>query len=125
MKKLLSALTIMGCMLVPLTALAADPLSLPPGSSQEASKHNEQGISFYKQGNFAEALKHFDAAEDIARTATVYFNEGLTYDQMGKPGKARIHFQEAQRLEQEHVLSKLNSPISKAHVLKKYNLLKN
>lgn len=124
MKKVLSALTIVGCMVVSLNAMAAGLLSLPPGSSQEASKHNEQGIASYKQGNYAEALKHFDASEDIARTPSVYFNEGLTYDQMGKSGKARMHFQEAQQLEQQHALSKLNSPISKADVLKKYNLLK-
>jgi len=104
--------------------MAAEPLSLPPGSSQEASKHNEQGISFYQQGIYEEALKHFDASEEIVRTATVYFNEALTYDHMGRSGKARIHFQEAQRLEQQHALSQLNSPISKAEVLKKYNLLK-
>ncbi len=124
MKKVLSALTLVGCMVVSLSAMAAEPLSLPPGSSQEASKHNEQGISSYEQGNYEEALKHFDASEVIVRTATVYFNEALTYDQMGRSGKARMHFQEAQRLEQQHALSKLNSPISKAEVLKKYNLLK-
>ena len=125
MKKVLSALTMVGCMVVSLSAMAAEPLSLPPGSSQEASKHNEQGVSFYKQGNYEEALKHFDASEDVARTATVYYNEGLTYDKMGRSGKARMHFEEAQQLEQQHALSKLNSPISKADVLKKYNLLKN
>jgi len=54
----------------------------------------------------------------------VYFNEGLTYDQLGKSVKARMHFQEAQRMEQEHAVRQLDSPISKAEVLTKYHLLK-
>jgi len=125
MKKVLSVLTVIGCMLVSLSAMAAEPLSLPSVSNAEAQKHNEQGITLYKAGKYEEALKHFDASEDSQRTAQVYFNEGLTYDQLGKSAKARMHFQEAQRLENEKALHKLNSPISKAEVLKKYHLLKN
>ena len=64
-----------------------------------------------------------DASEDLERIAQVYFNEGLTYDQLGKPAKARMHFQEAQRLEQEHAVRHLDSPISNAEELKKYHLL--
>ena len=124
MKKVLSALTIVGCLLVSLNALAAEPLSLPPGSNQQATQLNKQGISSYQQGNYAEALKHFDASEDVARTAAVYFNEALTYDQMSRSGKARMHFREAQRLEQEKALQPSHSPISNAAVLKKYHLLK-
>lgn len=123
MKNVLLVLTIVGCLLVPLNAMAAEPLSLPSGSQAEALKHNEEGITLYKAGKYAEALKHFDASEDLQRTAQVYFNEGLTYDQLGKSAKARMHFQEAQRLEQEHAVRQLDSPISKAEVLKKYHLL--
>ncbi|MEC4674178.1 MAG: tetratricopeptide repeat protein [Nitrospirota bacterium] len=124
MKNVLSVLTIVGCMVVSVNAMAAEPLSLPSGSHSEAQKHNAQGMTLYKKGKYAEALKHFDASEDLQRTAQVYFNEALTYDQLGKAGKARMHFQEAQRLEQEKALHQLNSPISNAAVLKKYHLLK-
>lgn len=34
-----------------------------------------------------------------------------------------MHFQEAQRLEQEHAMRQLDSPISKAEVLRKYQLM--
>lgn len=123
MRNVLSVLTIVGCLVVPLNAMAADPLSLPSGSKAEALKHNEEGIVLYKDGKYKDALKHFDASEDLVRTAQVYFNEGLTYDQLGKVAKARMHFQEAQRMEQEKALHQLKSPISNAEVLKKYHLL--
>jgi len=124
MKNMLSVLTIVGCMLISLNAMAADPLSLPSGSHAQALKHNEEGITLYKAGKYKDALEHFDASEDLERTAQVYFNEGLTYDQLGKSAKARMHFQEAQRMEQEKALHQLESPISNAEVLKKYHLLK-
>ena len=124
MKNVLTVLTIVGCLVVSVNAMAAVPLSLPSGSHAEALKHNEEGITLYKAGKYEEALKHFDASEDLERTAQVYFNEGLTYDQLGKPSKARMHFQEAQRMEQEHAVRQLDSPISKAEVLTKYHLLK-
>ncbi|MDH5428671.1 MAG: tetratricopeptide repeat protein [Nitrospirota bacterium] len=123
MKNVLTVLTIVGCLVLSSNAMAADPLSLPSGSNAEALKHNEEGMALYKAGKYEDALKHFDASEDLARTAQVYFNEGLTYDQLGKSAKARMHFQEAQRLEQEHAVHQLDSPISKAEVLKKYQLM--
>ena len=124
MKNVVSVLTIVGCLFISVNAMAADPLSMPSGSNTEALKHNEEGIVLFTDGKYEEALKHFDASEDIERTAQVYFNEGLTYDKLGKKGKARMHFQEAQRMEQEKALRQLKSPISNADVLKKYNLLK-
>ena len=124
MRNVLSVLTIVGCLFISVNAMAADPLSLPSGSKADALKHNEEGMVLFKDGKYEEALKHFDASEDIQRTAQVYFNEGLTYDKLGKTGRARMHFQEAQRMEQEKALHQLKSPISNAEVLKKYHLLK-
>jgi len=123
MKNVVSVLTIVGCLFISVSAMAADPLSLPSGSNAEALKHNEEGMVLFKDRKYEEALKHFDASEDLERTAQGYFNEGLTYDQLGKSAKARMHFQEAQRLEQEHAVRQLDSPISKAEVLKKYHLM--
>jgi len=124
MKNIVSVLTIVGCLVISVNAMAADPLSLPSGSNAEALKHNEEGIVLFKDGKYEGALKHFDASEDLERTAQGYFNEGLTYDQLGKPSKARMHFQEAQRMEQGKALRQVKSPISNAEVLKKYHLLK-
>ena len=123
MKNALSVFTMVGCLLFSVNAMAADPLSLPSGSNAEALKHNEEGITLYKAGKYEEALKHFDVAEGLQRTAQGYFNEGLTYDKLGKSSRARMHFQEAQRLEQEHAVRQLKSPISNAEVLKKYHLM--
>jgi tetratricopeptide (TPR) repeat protein len=123
MKNVLSVLTIVGCLFVSVNAMAADPLSLPAGSNAKALKHNEEGMALYHARKFEDALKHFDASEGLERSAQVYFNEGLTYDQLGKAAKARMHFQEAQRLEQKHAMRQLDSPISKAEVLRKYQLM--
>ena len=124
MKNALTVFIIIGCLVLSSNAMAAAPLSLVTGSNAEALKHNEEGITLYKAGKYEDALKHFDASEDLEGTAQVYFNEGLTYDQLGKAVKARMHFQEVQRMEQDHAVRQLDSPISKAEVLKKYYLLK-
>lgn len=68
MKNGLSVLPIVGCIIVSLNARSAE-LSLPSGSNAEALTHNEQGMIFYQDGKCTEALKHFDASEDIQRTA--------------------------------------------------------
>jgi len=124
MKNALTVFIIIGCLVLSSNAMAAAPLSLVTGSNAEALKHNEEGITLYKAGKYEDALKHFDASEELERTPQVYFNEGLTCDRLGKTVKARMHFQEAQRMEQDHAVRQLDSPISKAEVLKKYHLLK-
>ncbi len=116
MKNVLSVLAMVGCLFVSVNAFAAEPLSLPWGSHVEALKHNEEGITLDKAGKYEDALKHFDVAEGLQRTAQGYCNEGLTYGQLGRASRARMHFQAAQRMEQGHAVRHLNSPISKAEV---------
>jgi len=98
MKKLFPVLAVLFFIFAPLAAFAESPLNLPADAKAEAKKHNQEGISHYNQGHPEVALKHFDASEEIQRTAEVYFNEALAYDKLGKHGKARIHFKEAKTL---------------------------
>lgn len=69
MKNGLSVLPIVGCIIVALNAMSAELLSLASGSNAEALTHNERGMTFYQDGKYMEALKHFDASEDFQRTS--------------------------------------------------------
>ena len=73
------------------------PLTLPEDSNTEASGHNEEGISHYKEGHYDVALKHFQAASAIdSGLGEVHYNEAISLDKLGKHGEATKHFKIAQ-----------------------------
>ena len=76
---------------------AEGPLTLPEGSNTEASGHNEEGISNYKEGHYDVALKHFQAASAVdSALGEVHYNEAISLDKLGKHGEATKHFKIAQ-----------------------------
>lgn len=79
------------------------PLAFPmrEGSSAEANKHNEEGISHYNQGNYDVALKHFHMASQIdSSVGESHFNEALSLHKMEKHGAATDHFYAARKYAQ-------------------------
>jgi tetratricopeptide (TPR) repeat protein len=98
MKKIFLVLLAMFFVSTPLTAFAESPLDLPASANEGAKKHNQDGISNLKKGHPNKAIVHFHASEEIQRTGEVYFNEALAYYQLGKHGRARMHFNEAKTL---------------------------
>ena len=76
------------------------PLGFPmhEGSSAEAHKHNEEGISHYNQGHYDVALKHFQMASKIdSNVGESHFNEALCLHKMKKHGAATDHFYAARK----------------------------
>ena len=72
-------------------------LKLPSGANEEANKHNEEGISHYKEGHYDVALKHFRAASAIdSSLGEIHFNEAISLDKLGDHGEATKHFKVAQ-----------------------------
>ena len=77
--------------------IAEGPLPLPEGSNAEASGHNEEGISHYKEGHYDVALKHFQEASAVdSSLGEVHYNEAISLDKLGKHGEATKHFKIAQ-----------------------------
>ena len=77
--------------------IAEGPLPLPEGSNSEASGHNEEGISHYKEGHYDVALKHFQEASAVdSSLGEVHYNEAISLDKLGKHGEATKHFKIAQ-----------------------------
>ena len=73
-------------------------LKLPKGSNAVAHDHNEQGIFNYKQGYYADALKHFQIASNIdSSVGESHYNEALCLDKLGKHGEATNHFYAARK----------------------------
>jgi Flp pilus assembly protein TadD len=63
------------------------------GSSADAHKHNEEGISHYNQGHYDVALKYFQMASSIASgVGEAHYNEALCLDKLGRHGDATNHF---------------------------------
>jgi Flp pilus assembly protein TadD len=82
------------CLSVPVFA-DEGPLKFPmrEGSSATAYKHNEEGISHYKQGHYDLALKHFQMASKVdSSVGESHYNEALCLDKLGKHGDATNHF---------------------------------
>ena len=76
------------------------PLKLPTskGSNTSAHKHNEEGISHFKQGHYDVALKHFQMASKINTSmGEAHYNEALCLDKLGKHGDATNHFYTARK----------------------------
>ena len=77
--------------------IAEGPLTFPEDSNTEASGHNEEGISHYKEGHYDVALKHFQAASAIdSGLGEVHYNEAISLDKLGKHSEATKYFKIAQ-----------------------------
>jgi len=76
------------------------PLGFPmrEGSSADAHKHNEEGISHYNKGQYDVALKHFQMASKIdSSVGEPHFNEALCLDKLDRHGEATNHFYAARK----------------------------
>jgi tetratricopeptide (TPR) repeat protein len=72
--------------------------SMREGSNASAYKHNEEGISHYKQGHYDIALKHFQMASKVdSSVGESHYNEALCLDKLGKHGDATNHFYAARK----------------------------
>ena len=72
--------------------------ALREGSNASAYKHNEEGISHYKQGHYDIALKHFQMASKVdSSVGESHYNEALCLDKLGKHGDATNHFYAARK----------------------------
>ena len=81
---------------LPKENLPEGPLVLPTGSNPETKKHNEEGISHYKEGHYDVALNHFQEAEKSdPAIGEIHFNEALALDKLGDHGAATDHFKTA------------------------------
>ncbi len=100
---------------LPKGSLPEGPLLLPADSNPEAKKHNEEGISHYKEGHYDIALNHFQEAEKLdPAIGEIHFNEALAQDKMGKHGEATNHFKTAREN------AKGNEKILKSEILIKH-----
>ncbi|MBC8287987.1 MAG: tetratricopeptide repeat protein [Nitrospinae bacterium] len=85
------------------------------GSSSDAHKHNEEGISHYNQGHYDVALKHFQKASSIdSGVGEAHYNEALCLDKLGRHGDATNHFYAARKYAQGNQAI-LSSGILNAH----------
>jgi Tfp pilus assembly protein PilF len=75
------------------------PLGTPINADAEAAIHNDEGIQFYRQGQWEAAKEHFEdailAGPDLAEP---HYNLALTLDQLGSHARATSHFKEAAAL---------------------------
>ena len=97
------------------------PLGFPmrEGSSSEAHKHNEEGISHYNQGHYDVALKHFQMASKIdSSVGESHFNEALCLDKIGRHGDATNHFYAARKYAHG------NTAILDSHILNGHSPMK-
>ena len=102
MKKLSFIFALLFTTFMSSVSFAADPaLKFPSGASADANKHNEEGISHYKQGHYDIALKHFQLASKLdSRVGESHYNEALCLDKLGKHGDATNHFYAARKYAQ-------------------------
>jgi len=87
------------CLSVPAFA-DEGPLKFPmrEGSNASAYKHNEEGISHYKQGHYDIALKHFQMASKVdSSVGESHYNEALCLDKLGRHGEVTNHFYAARK----------------------------
>ena len=108
------------CLSVPAFA-DEGPLKFPmhEGSNASAHKHNEEGISHYKQGHYEVALKHFQMASKVdSSVGESHYNEALCLDKLGKHGEATNHFYVARKY------AKGNSAILESKILNAHSPVK-
>lgn len=100
------------------TTAAEGPLEFPmqEGASQEAQKHNEEGIMHFNKGHYEEALKHFRTSMKIdPKVGASHFNAALALHKMEDHGAATQHFKKAK----EHANGRqaiVDSQLLKEHI---------
>ena len=94
MKNILSILTVLTLLMIPITAFADEgPMKLPSGAKPEAVSHNKEGIVSWNKKDYKGALMHFSAASKIdGSSGEIHFNEAICYDKIGQHGVATKHF---------------------------------
>ena len=101
MRKILSVLLTLLFMFLSVPVFAdGGALQFPmrEGSSADAHKHNEEGISHFNQGHYDVALKHFQMASKIdPAVGESHYNEALCLDKLGRHGDATNHFYAARK----------------------------
>jgi len=91
------------------------PLLLPPAAEPSAKIYNDQGIQFFYNGKYFDALIAFTQASVADSTAgEIHFNLALMQHQQGKKQEAKIHFKQAKKF------ANGNETILASNLLKKY-----
>ena len=88
---LLFTLTITNC-----SKTEETPLLLPTAAEPSAKLHNNQGIGYFNEGKYLEALIQFTQANVAdSTTGEIYFNLGLMQHLKGNHEKAKNFFKQA------------------------------
>ena len=64
-----------------------------------------QGNRAYVEGNYAEAVNHYQACLEQGQSAALHYNLGNTYYQLGDTGRAVLHYQRALAINPRHKAS--------------------
>lgn len=76
------------------------PLAVLPITDLNASKYNLEGIKSYNDGKWENAVVHFKSALAVnQKLAESHFNLALTLHKLGRHEEAKLHFEEAGKLE--------------------------
>ena len=80
-------------------ATVTGPLATLPMVSPSAGQHNLEGIQAYNNGQWEQALPHFESAiQADPSLPEAHFNLALTLHKLGKHEEATQHFQKAGEL---------------------------
>ena len=74
-------------------ALHATPALAQADARERARVHFENGEALYREGNHAEAIRQFEAANALVPSPILTFNIGLAHEKLGHDEKAIAQFQ--------------------------------
>ena len=80
---------------VPVPALAQGGDKAQGDDKARAAAHFEQGVKLYQQGKFADAIKAYSAAHQLAPHPDALFNIARCHENLGKFSLALQHYQQA------------------------------
>ncbi len=90
--------------------------ALPAPESSAAQRDNDEGVGYYRQGQWDMAKEYFRIATMAGPSlAEAHYNLGLALDKGGKPGDATAHFQRARALAPDNPATR-DSAMLKAHL---------
>ena len=91
------------------------PMLLPTAAEPSAKLHNNQGIGYFNEGKYLEALIQFTQANVAdSTTGEIYFNLGLMRHLNGNPEKVKNLFKKARNY------ANGNKRILESKLIKKY-----